>query len=111
MTLLNFFRIKKFILLIIANITIILVSSVSAEAFVKNYQYSQYNPAGFFSGIWHGLLSPYSLVARWFMDDVVMYAIPNTGWFYDASFLIGVSGSLPVGWLAAIISTIGHILF
>ena len=50
------------------------------------------------------------LVARWFMDDVAMYAMPNTGWFYDAGFLIGVAGSIPIGWVAAIISTVGHIL-
>ena len=44
------------------------------------------------------------------MSDVVMYAVPNTGWFYDLGFLLGVGGSLPIGWAAAIISTIGHII-
>ena len=82
----------------------------TAEAFVQTYQYSEYDPPGFFSGTWHGLLAPYSLVARWFMDDGAMYAVPNTGWFYDAGFLIGIVGSIPIGWAAAIISTIGHIL-
>lgn len=81
------------------------------SAFVQAGQYSTYEPAGFISGIWHGLLAPWSLVARWFIDDVVMYAIPNTGWFYDLGFLLGVGGSFPIGWLAAIISTIGHIFF
>ena len=82
----------------------------TAEAFVQKYQYSEYDSPGFFSGVWHGLLAPYSLIARWFMDDGAMYAVPNTGWFYDAGFLIGIVGSIPIGWAAAIISTIGHIL-
>lgn len=82
----------------------------SAEAFVQRYSYSEYDPPGFFSGIWHGLLAPYSLVARWFIDDGAMYAVPNTGWFYDVGFLIGVAGSIPIGWAAAILSIIGHIL-
>lgn len=82
----------------------------TAEAFVQKYAYSEYNPPGFFSGIWHGLLAPYSLVARWFMDDGAMYAVPNTGWFYDVGFLVGIVGSIPIGWAAAILSTIGHIL-
>lgn len=82
----------------------------ATEAFVQKYQYSEYNPPGLFSGIWHGLLAPYSLIAQWFMENIMMYAIPNTGWFYDAGFLIGVAGSIPIGWGAAIISTIGHIL-
>lgn len=82
----------------------------TADAFVQKYTYSEYDPPGFFSGIWHGLLAPYSLIARWFMDDGAMYAVPNTGWFYDTGFLIGIVGSIPIGWAAAIISTIGHIL-
>lgn len=81
-----------------------------AQAFVQEGQYSQEDPAGFFAAIWHGLLAPYSLIAYWFIDDVVMYATPNIGWLYDAGFLIGVWGSLPVGWIAAIISTVGHII-
>lgn len=81
----------------------------TADAFVQKYQYSEYAPANGFAGIWDGLLAPYSLIARWFMDDVVMYAEPNTGWFYDAGFLIGIAGSIPFGWLAAIISTLDHI--
>lgn len=74
------------------------------SAFVQTGQYSSYEPAGFFQGIWHGLLAPWSLIARWFIDDVMMYAIPNTGWFYDFGFLIGIPFSLPIGWVAAIIS-------
>jgi hypothetical protein len=62
--------------------------------------------AGFFSGLWHGLIAPYSLIARWFSEDIGMYAASNTGWFYDAGFLLGVGCSLPIGWLAAIIAVI-----
>lgn len=80
-------------------------------AFAQEYQYTSYEPAGFFSGIWNGLLAPWSLVARWFIDDIVMYAIPNTGWFYDFGFLIGLIGSIPVGWFLAIISLLGHLAF
>lgn len=79
------------------------------DAFVQEYQYSSWDPPGFFSAIWHGLLAPYSLIARWFLDGVVMYAIPNSGWFYDFGFLIGVAGSIPIGWIAAILSSIAHI--
>ena len=61
-----------------------------------------YDPPGFFAGIWHGLLAPYTLVIRIFLD-IRMYAIPNSGWLYDCGFLIGVAGSLPIGWLAALI--------
>ena len=64
---------------------------------------------GFFVGVWNGLLAPWTLFLRFFID-IHMYAIPNSGWFYDAGFLIGVAFSLPIGWAAAIIQTVIHIL-
>ena len=71
--------------------------------------YSAYDAPGFFQGIWHGLLAPWTLILRLFMD-IKMYAVPNSGWFYDFGFLIGVVFSIPIGWLAAIIAIVVHIL-
>jgi len=71
--------------------------------------YSPYDPPGFFMGIWHGLLAPWSLIARLFFD-IKMYAFPNAGWFYDFGFLIGVVFSIPLGWAAALIAVVVHIL-
>jgi len=58
---------------------------------------------GFFHGFWHGLLAPWTLILRWFLE-IKMYAIPNSGWFYDFGFLLGVGLSLPIGWLAALVT-------
>jgi hypothetical protein len=77
-------------------------------AFVTSDEFS-YDHPGFFSGIWHGSLAPYSLIARWFIDDIKMYAIPNSGWFYDLGYLMGIAVSLPIGWLGAIVSFLGHL--
>src|SRR3989344_1012664 len=93
-----------FIILLILSIGLGFLLPQETSAFVQSGQYSTYEPADFFQGIWHGLLAPWSLIARWFMDDVMMYAIPNTGWFYDFGFLIGTAGSVPFGWIVAIIS-------
>lgn len=95
--------------IILAAGMLILSSPTLVSAFVQQWEYSVYEPAGFFSGIWHGLLAPWSLIARWVFDGVEMYAIANTGWFYDFGFLLGVGGSLPIGWIAAILSSIAHI--
>lgn len=102
---------SKSIFIVLFLLVIIFIVPRQANAFVQQGQYSVYEPAGFFSGIWHGLLAPWSLIARWFIDGVEMYAIPNTGWFYDLGFLLGVSVSLPIGWIAAIISVVGHLFF
>ena len=50
---------------------------------------SAYDPPGFFSGIWHGLVSPLALIGGIF-SDIRIYAFPNSGWFYDFGFFIGL---------------------
>ena len=63
--------------------------------------------SGFFSGVWHGLLAPWSLILRAFMD-IKMYEFPNSGWPYDFGFLLGIVFSIPVGWIAVIIALVAH---
>jgi hypothetical protein len=105
---------RKYPTLFIALFTLLLFVFIvphEVNAFALLGQYTEYEPAGLLSGIWHGLLAPWSLIARWFIDDVVMYAIPNTGWFYDFGFLVGAVFSIPIGWIFAIFSSVGHIFF
>ncbi|MBN1356982.1 hypothetical protein JXA40_12040 [bacterium] len=45
--------------------------------------------AGFFAGLWHGLIAVFTLILGIF-TDIKVYEINNTGWFYDLGFLIGV---------------------
>jgi hypothetical protein len=59
----------------------------------------------FLIGLWHGMVAPYTLIIRWFIN-IKMYSIVNTGFNYDLGFMIGILLSLPIGWLAAIISIV-----
>lgn len=92
-----------------AIISIYFLYPKEGNAFVQQWNYTSYQPAGFLSGIWHGLLAPWSLIARWFFDGVEMYAYANTGWFYDFGFLLGIPASLPIGWFFALISSVLHL--
>jgi hypothetical protein len=46
-------------------------------------------PYGFFGGVWHGIIAPFSFVCSLFMDDVAMYAVNNNGGWYDFGFVLG----------------------
>jgi hypothetical protein len=52
--------------------------------------YSAVEPAGFFSGIWHGWIAPLSLVVGIFSDHVRVYEPFNTGWWYDFGFYMAI---------------------
>ena len=44
-------------------------------------------PYGFWGGLWHGFISPISFVGSLFSDNIAMYAINNTGGWYDFGFV------------------------
>ena len=46
--------------------------------------------AGFFYGLWHGIISAIALVIHIFNESVLVYETNNTGGWYDFGFLLGV---------------------
>jgi hypothetical protein len=46
-------------------------------------------PYGFFGGLWHGIIAPVSFVISLFNHDVAMYAVNNSGGWYDFGFVLG----------------------
>lgn len=44
---------------------------------------------GFFGGLWHGFIAPFSFVVSLFMDNVALYAVNNNGGWYDFGFVLG----------------------
>ena len=37
----------------------------------------------------HGIVAPWALVGGFFLD-IRVYAFPNSGWFYDLGFMLGL---------------------
>ncbi|MFC1561644.1 hypothetical protein ACFL6I_03605 [candidate division KSB1 bacterium] len=50
------------------------------------------DPAGFFSGIWHGWIAPVSLIWGFFNPMIRLYEQYNSGWWYDFGFYIAIIG-------------------
>lgn len=54
--------------------------------------------AGFWAGIWHGLIIIITFIVSLFTKDVGIYELHNTGWSYDLGFLIGLCFSVLAPW-------------
>ena len=50
--------------------------------------------AGFWAGLWHGIICPISFVISLFNHHVRIYEVHNRGTLYDLGFLLGASASL-----------------
>jgi hypothetical protein len=79
---------KKWILYII--MLVLLTACLPNDA-----GFDMYRRAGFFTGVWHGWIAPFSLIIGLFNPNVRVYEVYNTGWWYD------------FGYYAAIISGFG----
>lgn len=51
-------------------------------------------PAGFWVGLWHGLICVITFIISLFTDKVHMYEVSNTGGWYNFGFLIGAAMAL-----------------
>lgn len=68
-----------------------LASMLFVACAAGNPQFTSQAPAGFWYGIWHGLISFVTLVVGLFNDHVKVYEVDNTGGWYDLGFLLGVT--------------------
>jgi len=46
---------------------------------------------GFLWGLWHGFIFPWAWIGSLFSEDIAVYAVPNSGGWYDFGFFLGVT--------------------
>ncbi len=47
-------------------------------------------PAGFWQGLWHGMISVVTFIINLFNHDIKVYEVNNNGGWYNFGFLLGV---------------------
>ncbi len=55
------------------------------------------NQAGFWAGVWHGIIVIITFIVSLFTDEVGIYEVHNTGWRYNIGFLLGLCISIGGG--------------
>jgi hypothetical protein len=72
-------------IILVGMIAVIMTSCVPGGG-----EFQKENPAGFFSGIWHGWIAPVSLIIGFFNPQIRIYEINNSGFWYDFGFYIAI---------------------
>ncbi|MBI1227956.1 MAG: hypothetical protein GC192_22180 [Bacteroidetes bacterium] len=80
---------KPIILTGLAVVIFTLASCANVEPVQECLKGDQY---GFFFGLLHGFITPISFIASLFDNNVAIYAVNNTGGWYDFGFLLGSGG-------------------
>jgi len=55
--------------------------------------------AGFWFGVWHGLVAPITFIVSLFSDKVSLYEVHNSGGWYNFGFVLGAGLFLSGGIL------------
>jgi hypothetical protein len=53
-------------------------------------RFTSETPAGFWAGLWHGMISLVTLIIGLFNDNVGFFELNNRGWRYEAGFWLGI---------------------
>ncbi len=81
--------------LIVINMLVIMMLTLSACAPDANQyvraEISSGRVAGFWIGLWHGIISPVTFLVSLFNRNVGIYEVHNTGNWYNFGFMVGVT--------------------
>jgi Na+/H+ antiporter NhaD/arsenite permease-like protein len=71
-------------------ITAIIMFTLISCAAGPGSKYTPEKPAGFWVGLWHGVIALITLIISFFSDNVRIYEVNNTGVWYDVGFFLGI---------------------
>jgi hypothetical protein len=72
-----------------ATVTLLLALAACARAVPEAVADTAQTP-GFWWGVWHGFVFPFAWIGSLFDPDIAVYAVPNSGGWYDFGFFVGV---------------------
>jgi hypothetical protein len=82
---------KTALLLIgLALLCILLVGCAAGPNELVNSPGREGKAAGFWLGLWHGLIAPITFIISLFSKAVAMYEVHNNGGWYNFGFLLGM---------------------
>ena len=58
----------------------------------SKYKEQGSSPAGFWVGLWHGLIAPFVFFVSLWDDTVSIYETNNNGRWYEFGFMLGIAG-------------------
>ena len=82
---------KTVFVLILISLALILSACAAGPNQLRNTPDEDGEVAGFWMGLWHGLIAPISFVISLFSKGVYVFEVHNNGGWYTFGFLLGAS--------------------
>jgi hypothetical protein len=82
---------KSIFLILIIVLTLLLAACAAGPNQFRNTPNEDGDVAGFWKGLWHGLIAPITFIISLFNKNVTVFEVHNNGGWYTFGFLIGAS--------------------
>ena len=79
------------VILSLLMVTMLLFSGCAGPNAVEDVPDTDGSTAGFWSGLWQGIIAPIAFIISLFTENVNVYEVHNSGGWYNFGFLIGLS--------------------
>jgi hypothetical protein len=80
---------RKSILLGLLLLTLMMVGCAAGPNPVAHTPAADGSVAGFWLGLWHGIICPFTFIISLFSNNVHMYEVHNNGGWYNFGFVLG----------------------
>jgi hypothetical protein len=90
---------KNFIWFLVIIFVLFLTACAPGPNQLKKTPNAQGEVAGFWLGVWHGLIAPLTFIVSLFSDKVGIYDVHNSGSWYNFGFVLGAGLFLSGGIL------------
>jgi hypothetical protein len=87
------------VVLILAMIVFLFASCAPGPNDMEKTPNEEGRVAGFFMGVWHGLIAPITFIISIFTKSVRFYEVHNNGFWYNFGFVLGAGLFLSGGIL------------
>ncbi len=83
---------KKIVfVLILVSLVLVLSACAAGPNQLRNTPDEDGEVAGFWRGLWHGLIAPFAFIFSLFSKSVYVFEVHNNGGWYTFGFLLGAS--------------------
>jgi len=80
---------KRIVILILA--VVMIAGCAPGPNQFTGYYKDEVKIAGFWKGLWHGIIAPFVFIISLFKDNMNIYEVNNNGNWYNFGFLIGMT--------------------
>jgi len=82
---------KTVFVLILVSLVLVLSACAAGPNELRNTPDEDGEVAGFWMGLWHGLIAPFTFIFSLFSKSVYVFEVHNNGGWYTFGFLLGAS--------------------